>query len=97
MDIHDYKEERTKADQQLSAAEAAIKAAGEIYDEQKKALKNIQKTAGFQEILKYFHSRKEACEEYFRGTDNDPSYNLRLKGRYDEICKFIQFLENITA
>jgi hypothetical protein len=97
MDLQDYQEERKKVELKFSESEEKIAAASMIYQAQKLAIQDIKGTEGFAEILRYWKSRKEACEEYFRGTDNDLSYNLRLKGRYDEICQFVQFLENLIS
>ena len=64
------------------------------YDQKKSGIDEIKNTQGFKVILEYFEKQKFNCEAYFQNGLDDKILP-RVQGRYDLVCRFIAFLDNL--
>jgi len=73
----------------------SLEKATEIYDKQKRGIKNIQTTDGFKEIIKFFEREMELYEAYF-ANGKDKERIQYMQGGYALCRNFLSFIKNIT-
>ncbi len=93
-------EEKEKKEAEKAEHEKHVDEALKVYEKQKQAIKSIADTVGFKEVLRYWKDEKALCELRFAGKGGgtvDTNQMIRLKGRYEEACGFLTFIDNLLA
>ena len=95
MGIVDEQEKQAKEDEvKQTEAEKHLMEAQSLYDKQKQMLKDIKDTPGMKEIRRYWEDEKRELEYCFKSKRSNLKELVQVKGRYEEVCGFLTYLDD---